>query len=103
MGEKRTFTVISSIVQEKGGRYTSKNPLSAAKKAASQLFKKAGKTKHKNKKQIKFELKETTSGSDKKTMKYVATRVKLAQPKVIEIMGNKITYNYQIKVRAACI
>ena len=54
MGEKRTFTVDSSNVEEKGGRYTSKNPLSAAKKAASQLFKKAAKTKHTTKKQLKL-------------------------------------------------
>ena len=50
MEDKRTFTIDSSNVQEKGGRYTSKNPLSAAKKAASQLFKKATKTNHKTKK-----------------------------------------------------
>jgi spore coat protein U-like protein len=103
MGEKRTFTVDSSNVEEKGGRYTSKNPLSAAKKAASQLFKKAAKTKHKTKKQLKFDLRETTNGTDKKIMKYVAKRVKLAQPKVVEIMGSKITYNYKIVVRAVCI
>jgi hypothetical protein len=102
MEKKRTFTVNSSNVQEKGGSYKSKNPLSAAKKAASQLFKKAAKTKHKTKKQITFELRETTSGSDKKTMKYVAKRVKLAKPKVVEIMGTKITYNFKIDVKSKC-
>ena len=100
MRDKRTFTVDSSNVQECGGRYTSKSPSAAAKKAASQLFKKAAKTKHKSKKQITFDLKETTSGSDKKIMKYVAKRVKLATPKVVEVMGTKITYNYKIEVKA---
>lgn len=102
MEKKRTFTVNSSNVQEKGGSYKSKNHLSAAKKAASQLFKKAAKTKHKTKKQITFELRETTSGSNRKTMKYVAKRVKLAKPKVVEIMGTKITYNFKIDVKAKC-
>ena len=102
MEKKRTFTVNSSNVQEKGGSYKYKNHLYAAKKAASQLFKKAAKTKHKTKKQITFELRETTSGSNRKTMKYVAKRVKLAKPKVVEIMGTKITYNFKIDVKAKC-
>jgi len=103
MEDKRTFTIDSSNVQEKGGRYTSKNPLSAAKKAASQLFKKATKTNHKTKKQITFILRETTSGSEKKKKKYVAKRVKLSKPKIIEIMGTKITYNFKIVVKEKCI
>ena len=35
-------------------------------------------------------------------MKYVAKRVKLAKPKVVEIMGTKITYNFKIDVKAKC-
>lgn len=96
MEDKRTFTIDSSNVQEKGGRYTSKNPISAAKKAASQLFKKAAKSKT----QITFELRETTKGEDKKIHKYTAKRVKLAKPKVITIMGNEITYRYTVQVKA---
>ena len=100
VGDKRTFTVESSNVQESGGRYTSKNPLSAAKKAASQLFKKAAKTKHKTKKQITLSLRETTVGSDKTVYEYVAKRIKLKTPKVIEIKGVKIVYKYTIDVKA---
>jgi|TARA_B000000475_G_scaffold271541_1_gene269641 hypothetical protein len=96
MGEKRTFTVESSNIQKSGGRYTSKTPNAAAKKAASQLFKKAAKSKT----QITFELRETTKGEDKKIHKYTAKRVKLAKPKVITIMGNEITYRYTVQVKA---
>jgi|TARA_Y100000389_G_C17427902_1_gene500708 hypothetical protein len=98
--EKRTFTVESSNVQESGGRYTSKSPQAAAKKAASQLFKKAAKTKHKTKKQINLSLRETTVGSDKKIHEYVAKRIKLKTPKVIEIKGVKIVYKFTIDVKA---
>ena len=88
MGGKRTFTVESSNIQKSGGRYTSKTPNAAAKKAA------------KSKTQITFELRETTKGEDKKIHKYTAKRVKLAKPKVITIMGNEITYRYTVQVKA---
>tara|TARA_B100000795_G_scaffold2296_1_gene1596 strand:+ start:9454 stop:9762 length:309 start_codon:yes stop_codon:yes gene_type:complete len=100
VGDKRTFTVESSNVEKSGGRYTSKNPQAAAKKAASQLFKNAAKTKHKTKKQINLSLRETTIGSEKKIHEYVAKRIKLKTPKVIEIKGVQIVYKYTIDVKA---
>jgi hypothetical protein len=74
----------------------SHDPGAAAKKAATQLFKKSSTSKS----QITFEIRETTQGSAKKTFKYTARRTKLSTPKVVEIMGRPITYNHEISVEA---
>jgi hypothetical protein len=68
----KTYTVESSSINETGGRYVSKTPSSAARKAATKLFKKAS-----NSGKITFCLRETTVDSktevkavkDKKTTK----------------------------------
>ena len=78
-----TYTIEKSESGFTGGRYNSKTPGGAAKKAATRLFKNT------NKKVIKFTIRQTTQGSDKKLYKYEAKRIKLDKPVVITIKGNE--------------
>jgi hypothetical protein len=94
----KTYTVESSSVNVTGGRYKSKSPSSAARKAATKLFKKA---KGKSVAKITFCLRESTSGSDKKEFHYVANRVKLTKPLVRVINGVEIVNRYKTVVKAA--
>ena len=81
MEKKRTFTIANSCINMKGGRYNSLNPMSAAKKAATQLFKKAKKSsKYKSLRKITFCLRETTIDSDKLEYHYKAARITLDKP-----------------------
>jgi len=89
-----TYTVEHSETGFTGGRYKSKTPSGAAKKAASRIFKST------NKKSITLTIRETTQGSDKKLYKYEAKRVKLAKPVIIKIKGNEIKYEYKTEVKA---
>lgn len=101
MEKKRTFTIASSCINVKGGRYNSLNPMSAAKKAATQLFKKAKKSqKYKSLRKITFCVRETTIDSDKLEYHYKAARVKLDKP-VSRIINNKeIVNHYRIEISA---
>lgn len=89
-----TYTVEKSETGFTGGRYKSKTPSGAAKKAASRIFKST------NKKTITLTIRETTQGSDKNLYKYEAKRVKLAKPVIIKIKGNEIKYEYKTEVKA---
>lgn len=83
--DKRSFTVVGSNTKHEGGRYISTSPYGAAKKAATQQFKKA----KKGTTEVKLLLKESTNGSDHKTFFYKATRTKLATPteRVVKFKG----------------
>ncbi len=94
----KTYTVESSSVNEMGGRYVSKTPSAAARKAATKLFKKASKG---TQSKVTFCLRETTADSAKKEFHYVATRVKLAKPLVRVINGVEIVNRYKTEVKAA--
>ena len=99
MPGKRTFTIESSCINVVGGRYKSDTPNGTAKKVASKLFRKASKSqKYKAMKKMRFCIRETTSGSDKKTYEYTATRVKLAKPVVRVLNGVNIVNKYKITV-----
>lgn len=99
MVKSRTFTVKDSCIDTSGGVYKSDSPFSAAKKAASQLFKKAAKMpKFKNIRKITFVLRETTSGSDKTEYHYKAGRIKLAQPITRVINGVEIINRYKTHI-----
>jgi hypothetical protein len=89
-----TYTIEKSESGFVGGRYNSKTPGGAAKKAATRLFRTT------NKKSLKFTIRQTTQGSDKKLYKYEAKRVKLAKPVIIKIKGNEIKYEYKTEVKA---
>jgi len=98
--KKRTFEVESSDINVKGGTYKSMTPDAAARKAGSRLFKKAESTSKSSKKEIVFTIKEKTRGSEKKTFKYSAKRVKLAKPTILKIKGKEIVYRYKTVVKA---
>jgi hypothetical protein len=101
MAGSKTYTIHSSCINVTGGRYKSSSPSSAAKKAASMLFRRAAKMpKHKSCKKITFCLRESTSGSDKKMFDYSATRVKLVKPIVRVINGVEIVNKFKITVKA---
>lgn len=86
----RSFTIDFSSNGKIGGRYISKTPLSAARKAVSKrLFKNS------RSKTVNFQLKETTQGSTHKIYSYTAKSVKLRVPKVIILDGKRIVYRYK--------
>jgi hypothetical protein len=93
---KRTFTVSESCIHVAGGRYKSDNPVSAAKKAASRLFKIAkANSIYKSIRRITFTLRETGS---KQLYKYKAARIKLAKPTIRIINGKTIENKYKIEI-----
>jgi len=97
----KTYTIESSNINCTGGRYKSNSPMSAGRKAASKLFKKAHKNaKYKSLKKITFCIRETTKGSERKFFDYQATRIKLAKPLVRVINGVEIINRYKTIVKA---
>jgi hypothetical protein len=94
-----TYTVYKSLLGT-GGRYKSSSPMSAAKKAASKLFKKMDESRGASYKTINFAIRETTSGSAHKVFKYVAKRVELAKPVVLNIKGKEVVYRYKIDIKS---
>lgn len=90
--DKNSYTVEYSDIDFTGGRYISKNPMSAAKKAASRMFKMT------NKKKIKFTIRRTTQGEEKKEYHYEAIQVTLKSPVVLNINGKEIVYKYEIEI-----
>lgn len=92
-----TYTVHESDIGFTGGRYKSKSPSSAAKKAASRMFKMT------NKKHIVFTIRQTTQGTNKKMYKYRAENVKLDKPVILNIKGVEIIYNHKIDIKPLSI
>ena len=87
----RSFTEVNN-----DGRYISKDPASAAKKAARQIIKKSV---SKNGKLIS--VRETTIGSSKKIYTYKVKKVKVKSPVVIERKDGTITiYKYKIVAKS---
>ena len=68
-----SFTVVRTSAGNSGGRFISKTPYSAAKKAASRLVKGNGTT-------VTFVLQKTTAGSNKRYCAYTASSRKLSPP-----------------------
>ena len=108
----RTFTIAGSDIGWAGGKYKpQKNgmPGPAAKKAAKELFKmienKANKPEwhkyetYKSHKTIKFILRETTLGSNKKSYYYEAKVQHLKTPMKRVIDGVEILYHRKIVVK----
>lgn len=95
---KRFFTVESSDVklpEGYDGRFEAKVPRNAGIKATRQLFRLAPK-----KKAIRFVLRETTQGSEKKEFHYIGMKNKLDTPRVIERGGKSITITTEYTVKA---
>jgi hypothetical protein len=100
-GARRSFTVDAAKTAQKrgvapGGAYKSPAPLGAAKKAAGKLFEKAKKATRK----IHFTLRETTRGSDKKELAYVATKHRLDHAKTIVRGDTKVHLLHKYDVKA---
>jgi len=93
--QKRSFTVYGSNVNFKGGRYISLTPSSAAKKAASRIFRE-----YPRKSVVVLTLRETTSGSNHDNFSYKATKVNLKEPVVVTIGSKKIEYTFKIEIKA---
>lgn len=99
----RNFKVAGSGIDFEGGQYRSATPMEAAKKAGSNLFRRMeNNTKYKryrNKRSsIKFILRETTRGSDKKSYYYEVKRTKKQTPVTYKI-GDKVitvTWDYMV-------
>jgi len=95
----RSFTVSNSSIKESGGRYISKTPSAAAKKAASKLFAKKDKDAKNKTNSVKFDLRESTRGSDKKVYTYTAVREKLPKQTTRVINGVEIVNKYKIVLK----
>lgn len=100
---ERHFTIQGSDIGFAGGSYKASAPYNAAKKAARALFKKAETdsafSRYKNTKAIKFLLRETTQGSEKKSFYYDGNMVKLSPPKVIVRKGVEIEITREVKIK----
>ena len=97
----RSFTIESAtgitIPDDASMRYKSKSPIAAAKKATRRLFKLA---KGKKVKQIRFILRETTSGSGGSTYKYIGMRTEYDTPVVVSLNGKEVSYKYKYEVKS---
>jgi hypothetical protein len=83
--DKRNFTVVGSSIGVEGGKYKSTGPMGAAKKAATQQFKKA----KNGTAEVKLMIRDTTHDGDHKTFFYVAHRKKLDKPveRIVKFKG----------------
>jgi hypothetical protein len=101
MAGDRSFTIDSAtgidIPNDASMRYKSNSPIAAAKKATSRLFKLAN---GKKMKQIRFVLRETTSGAGGSTYKYIGMRTEYDTPVVVSLNGKEITYKYKYDVKS---
>lgn len=95
----KSFKIMGSGIGFKGGSYKAQTIGVAAHRAGKQLFKKIDKDddlkNFSSKGSIKFILRETTRGSEKKTKAYMTTRKLLDTPKVIKRSGLEILCKYE--------
>lgn len=94
-GGKRHFTVDMCEVENIGGDFVGKTPGQAARKAARKIFKLKPRSK-----MVQFTLRETTAASKEKSFTYVATKVDLPEPKVIQRGPVSITVTNEIVIKA---
>ena len=96
---KRSFTIVKTEIKGKGcslaehGRYISKTPKGAAKKA---FTRECRSRKLKGKCSMKVIIRETTSGSKNKIFEYRFERTKLKTPIKLQINGTEVEYKYQV-------
>jgi hypothetical protein len=92
---KRSFTVEDSEVKVTANtRYKSTTPRGAALKAVRHMYDNGA-----TKKEIKFTIRETTQGSDKKEYSYYGAKFDLKTPKEVKIGNTTVTYNHVYEVR----
>jgi RNA 3'-terminal phosphate cyclase len=103
VADKRVFKVQGSTIGFKGGRYTGKTPVQAAKKAAKSLFKRLDTqgafAKYKDTTKIKLMIRETTRGHVNDVYYYEATRDKLSTPIIIQRNGVTVEIKYDYKLK----
>ena len=92
---KRNFTVELCEVADIGGHFVGTSPAQAARKAARKIFKLKPRAT-----MVQFTIRETTAGSAQKEYKYVATKVVLDTPKVIQRGPVSITVTTEYVVKA---
>lgn len=97
--DDRSFTVEALYragrkLKTSGGRYISKTPADAAKKAFSQYYR----SKKSGKMTLEVHIRETTNDSSNKIFKYKVS--KTADDKKVERDGQIITYKYKTTVKA---
>ena len=95
--EKRTFKIVSvngKKIPGGEGRYTGENHSQAAPKACNAACRK------RNAKKLRFELMETTRGSDRKIKSYDCERTKKRKPVIVRNKKGKELYRseYDVKV-----
>lgn len=103
MSSYRSFTIVSASTHKghvKGkenldGRYISRTPAGAVRKAASQICRNS---KIKGQCALNISLRETTRGSKGKQYSYSVKRVK--DPVTVVRKGVEITFKYRTKVKA---
>jgi hypothetical protein len=93
----RTFTIEKSENNVEGGHFVSGSPYNAAKKASRKLFKD-----EKTKTELRFTLREQTSGSAKKEFQYIAFKHVLSEPRIIKRGNVEIKVGTEYKVKSAC-
>lgn len=96
----RSFTVVAFYkggrkLKTNGGRYISSTPSGAAKKAFSQYFRN-----HKTSARFSLDvyIRETTQNTNHKMYKYKISKIN--ESNTIERNGQKIQYEYKIKVKS---
>lgn len=94
----RSFTIHKSDIGETGGRFIGNAPYQVAAKVARSLFKHA--SEHKKKvHEMRFTIRETTEGSDKKMFTYIGLKKSLHKPIIVK-RGDveiKIHHTYHVK------
>lgn len=103
MSSHRSFTIVSVTThtghvkgkENLGGRFVSRTPAGAARKAAGQICRSS---KIKGQCTLNIKLRETTRGSKGKEYTYSVKRVR--DPVTVERDGVEITFNYRTKVKS---
>ena len=99
----RHFTIQGSDIGFSGGHFKSDSPYKAAKKAARSLFtaleKDSKYARYKSNKSVKFLLRETTQGSEKKSYYYDASVLVLDPPEEVERAGKTIVIKRKVSIK----
>ena len=87
----------TSLTAGVGGRFISKDPAGAARKAFSQACREK---KIRGQCTLVVHIKETTAGSSKKDYMYKAKRIKRKEPLVLTRGGVEIPINYDVEIKS---
>ena len=91
---KRYFKLLDTTTGEYIGRYSGKNPMTAAKKAANRYLT------DNNLSTSNITIRESTKDSDKKVFNYIAKKEELETPVTVMIKGKPVEFKHRINVSA---